>query len=116
MSDQDHDLKNESVYREAVKLMATRKQGNYDVGQMEMGAAPGLDSLFAREESLVRPLKVASGRTKIASMSDLKPFLRLSSDTLIHKSDRELWSLKKEADGSFFVERLFDDNGDPLKG
>jgi hypothetical protein len=111
----DHDLKNESVFRAAVQ-MAARKHQDYDIGQVEVSGASGLDALFTREANLVRPLKMASGRTKIASMSDLKPFMRLSSDTLIHKSDRELWSLKKEADGSFFVERLFDDNGDPLKG
>ena len=35
--------------------------------------------------------------------------------TLVHKSTQDLWSMKVSDDGSFDVERLFDDNGDPLK-
>ena len=35
--------------------------------------------------------------------------------TLIHKATQDLWSMKVSEDGSFDVERLFDDNGDPLK-
>jgi hypothetical protein len=35
--------------------------------------------------------------------------------TLVHKSTKDLWSMKVSEDGSFDVERLFDDNGDPLK-
>lgn len=55
-------------------------------------------------------------RTKVASIGQLAPFMRLSADTLIHKSQRDLWTLRKEADGNFYIERLFDDNGSPLKG
>ena len=36
--------------------------------------------------------------------------------TLVHKSTQDLWSMKVSEDGkSFDVERLFDDNGNPLK-
>ena len=42
--------------------------------------------------------------------------MRISAETLIHKSTTDLWALKKEADGKFYIERLFDDNGEPLKG
>jgi hypothetical protein len=35
--------------------------------------------------------------------------------TLVHKSSQDLWSMKVSDDGSFDVERLFDDNGNPLK-
>lgn len=56
------------------------------------------------------------GRTKVASVGQLAPFMRLSADTLIHKSQRDLWTLRKEADGDYYIERLFDDNGSPLKG
>lgn len=53
---------------------------------------------------------------RIASLGDLGGFLKLSSDTLIHKSTQDLWSFKKSGDeGGFVVERLFDDNGKPLK-
>ena len=35
--------------------------------------------------------------------------------TLVHKATKDLWSMKVSEDGSFDVERLFDDNRDPLK-
>ncbi len=37
------------------------------------------------------------------------------ASTLIHKATQDLWSMKVSEDGTFDVERLFDDNGDPLK-
>ena len=53
---------------------------------------------------------------RIASLGDLTSFFtKVGSDTLIHKSTRDLWALKQDA-GGFLIERLFDDNGEPLKG
>jgi hypothetical protein len=84
---------------------------DFDLGSIEVSSATGIDALFKREPQLVRASQV-----RVASVQDLKPFMRLSEDTLIHKSNRDLWALKKESDGSFVIERLFDDNGQPLKG
>jgi hypothetical protein len=86
---------------------------DFDLGNMEMSGALGLDALFEREAHILNP---GQSRVKVAAINDLHHFVRLSSDTLIHKSDRDLWALKKEADGNYFIERLFDDNGEPLKG
>lgn len=86
---------------------------NFDLGGMEMSGAAGLDALFEREPSMVAPLKTA--RVRVASCAELKSFTRLSAETLIHKSDRDLWAIKAEGD-QFFIERMFDDNGTPLKG
>lgn len=55
-------------------------------------------------------------RRKVASLSDLDNFLRVSSDTLVHKIQQDLWALKKEADGNYYIERLFEDSGEPIKG
>lgn len=53
---------------------------------------------------------------RIASLGDLTPFFtKVGNDTLIHKSTRDLWSLKQDS-GGYLIERLFDDNGEPLKG
>ncbi len=52
----------------------------------------------------------------VGAVGDLKNFTRVASETLVHKSSNDLWSLRKEADGKFYIERLFDDNGEPLKG
>lgn len=87
----------------------------FDLGQMEVSGATGLDSLFEREPAMVKPLE-KSARTRVASVGQLRGYTRLSAETLIHKSDRDLWSIQKEADGQFYIERLFDDNGNPLKG
>lgn len=87
---------------------------DYDLGQIQSSAACGIDALFEQEPQLVTakmPKKV-----RVASLQQLVGFKRVSQDTLIHKSDRDLWSLKKEGDGKFYIERLFDDNGTPLKG
>ena len=72
------------------------------------------DALFERDLGLLRPLQ-KSARVRVASVGQLQPFTRLSAETLIHKSNRDLWTIQKEADG-FYIERLFDDHGEPLKG
>lgn len=87
----------------------------FDLGQMEVSGATGLDALFERNPAMVKPLQKAA-RVRVASVGQLQSFTRLSTETLIHKSNRDLWSLQKEADGQFYIERLFDDNGEPLKG
>jgi hypothetical protein len=38
-----------------------------------------------------------------------------SKDVLVHKATKDLWSMKVSDDGSFDIERLFDDDGNPLK-
>lgn len=87
----------------------------FDLGKLQVSGASGLDALFEREPAMLRPHQ-RSGRTRVASVSQLQGFTRLSAETLIHKSDKDLWSIQKEADGQFYIERLFDDNGHPLKG
>ncbi len=86
---------------------------DYDLGQIETSGASGLDALFEREPQLVT---ASAKKIRVASLNQLSGFQRVSAETLIHKSDRDLWSLKKESDGKFYIERLFDDNGSPLKG
>ena len=89
---------------------------DFDLGDLQMSGETGLDALFQREAHIISPQKMSASRKKVASLSDINNFVRLSSETLVHKSDRDLWALKKEADGSYFIERLFDDNGEPIKG
>jgi hypothetical protein len=86
---------------------------DFDLGTIQGTGSPGLDALFQREPGIVNPPKMA--RKMVASVGDLANFHRLSAETLVHKSERDLWALKKGDDG-YFIERLFDDNGEPLKG
>jgi hypothetical protein len=34
---------------------------------------------------------------------------------LVHRSSKDLWSVKLGEDGKYDIERMFDDNGEPLK-
>jgi len=87
-------------------------QRNFDLGGFQVQGSTGLDAFFAREPSIVTPSK---GMRRVASLQDLNGFVRLSADTLVHKADRDLWAIKRQSDGSMYVERMFDDNGTPLK-
>jgi len=42
-------------------------------------------------------------------------FASQNDANLVHKSTKDLWSVRVSEDGSFDVERLFDDEGNPLK-
>lgn len=55
-------------------------------------------------------------KVKISSMDDLFNFARISSDTLVHKAERDLWRIG-EANGQMVIERLFDaaDPSKPIK-
>ena len=86
---------------------------DFDFSQFETSGASGIDALFQREANLVTPVK--SGMRRVASLRDLTNFTRVSAETLVHKSNRDLWAIRKESD-KFYIERLFDDNGEPLKG
>ena len=54
-------------------------------------------------------------RFQTASLGDLSSFLKVAEGTLIHKSTKDLWSFKKDADGGLTVERMFSADGKPLK-
>lgn len=42
-------------------------------------------------------------------------FAQQEDTQLVHKSSKDLWSVKLSEDGSYDVERLFDSEGNPLK-
>jgi hypothetical protein len=54
-------------------------------------------------------------RRVVSNMGDLSGFLQTSSTELVHKSTQDLWSVRKEGE-QVVIERLFDSNGEPLKG
>jgi hypothetical protein len=92
---------------------------DFEFKGMETSTGGGLDGLFEREPEIISPVggtkpKVAA-RVKVASLGDLDGFERQSAETLVHKSTRDLWTLK-QGDGGYYIERLFEDSGDPLKG
>lgn len=84
---------------------------NFNLGDIDMSGATGMDALFERPKA---PPKTAS-KIRVASVQQLQGFQRISKETLIHKSDRDLWGIRKEGD-EYLIERLFDDAGNPIKG
>ena len=55
-------------------------------------------------------------KIKIASMSELADFFRISTDTLVHKAEKDLWRVNEDKNGKVVIERLFDpDTKKPLK-
>ena len=44
---------------------------------------------------------------KLAS-SELDDFLKISNDTLIHKSKKDLWKMMKDKEGNIYIKRLFE--------
>ena len=92
---------------------------NFKLDSIEVSAS-GLDAFFEREPQVITPSgqKVATTkptRMRVGSLNDLNGFVRASADTLVHKSTQDLWALKQEGE-NYFIERLFNDTGSPLKG
>lgn len=62
--------------------------------------------------------RVARGvSVRVADLGSLSNFFvasASSSDELVHKATKDLWSFRQD-DGGYVIERLFDFNGDPLK-
>lgn len=54
-------------------------------------------------------------RVKIASLDDLFSYNRVSKDTLIHKSTKDLWTIEADDEGDVHITRLFE-SGKPVKG
>lgn len=62
------------------------------------------------------PTAAVARRVRVASLGDLTGFLRLAGtdDTLVHKATKDLWHVQRDG-GGYLLERLFDDNGSPLR-
>jgi len=84
------------------------------------GGSSGMDAFFESEPQIITPYgqKTAVAkpqRIKLGSLAQLDGFHRLSAETLVHKSTQDLWSIKREGNGEYFIERLFQDNS-PVRG
>jgi len=75
-------------------------------------------SILASHLRLTKPLKTVSKYRRVYSdLGDLSLSFITSSDSgdeLVHKATKDLWAVKKDG-SSYVIERLFDDNGSPLK-
>lgn len=95
---------------------------DFDMGSLIMQSS-GMDSFLDDGKEAVQDIRelVASSegdtprRVRVSSVSQLAGFTRIANDTLIRKSERDLWSLQQSDDGDWVIERLFDEDGNPLK-
>jgi len=88
---------------------------DFELGDFSIQAT-GMDGFLSEGEDY-EPIIDYTGapmQRRVASLRDLKGFTRIASDTLIRKSEKDLWSLKQTDDGDWVIERLFDDDGNPL--
>ena len=68
-------------------------------------------------EAQGRRKRQATHSIRVASLGDITDFLKVADDTLIHTSTKDLWSFRQDnTNGEYVIERLFDSNGEPLKG
>jgi hypothetical protein len=92
---------------------------DFDLGSIQ-GSNAGLDAFFENEPQMVSPVGTVKPKTsrmmRVGSLQQLQPFQRVSAETLVNKSTQDLWALRKSKGGEFFIERLFGDDGTPLKG
>lgn len=63
-------------------------------------------------------------RIRVSSLEDLSQFVRVAdgvfarrsaNDDLVRQSEQDLWALNETEEGELVIERVFDDDGDPIK-
>jgi hypothetical protein len=102
-----------------------KKKGEFDaseIGEEKKGPIeadsdePFMKDHFTQkdQEELTRAIKNGS-QFRVASLGDLTDFLKVAEGQLIHRSTQDLWNVVADGEG-FTITRLFDDNGNPLKG
>lgn len=91
---------------------------DFDIHALTMGES-GLDSYLGEEPEPVdfRAAQVAAPPQsfRVASVKQLKGFRRVAQDLLVRKSEQDFWKLRQSEEGHWVVERLTDDEGNPLK-
>jgi len=84
------------------KLYADLKENIKSASVAEKAIEEGIDSFFD------------PNRIKVASLADLFAFDRIGNNTLVHKAQKDLWSIESD-EGGVHISRLFDNSGEPLK-
>jgi len=110
------DVPADGVMGEVVKVKSATGEITHHDGKVFVKWADGkFRPIHAEHLRLAGQGKRASV-IRVASLGDLTQFLKRADGKLVHKSTNDLWSYAKDADGNFLVERLFDDEGEPLQG
>ena len=85
----------------------------YGVNQLTLSFLDNnIDDLNTRTSSAIDGF--LSGNThnviKISSNMDLTDFMKVSDDTLIHKSNKDIWKILQDKNGNVFIKRLVEED------
>lgn len=94
------DKENEEMYKNLCKKMANEKNTS------SFEPNPSIDYFLEDNKNII----------KVSSLRELIAFERISNKHLIHKCTRDLWVIDSDKDGNLLIKRLFDNNGEPIKG
>jgi len=98
------------VAKEFLSLALTKKTASYMDNNPDVDFGPAV---------MINPEANIFTAMEAISMEDFKQAFAMSQGKqadLIHKSAEDLWSIGVDDKGEYDIERLFDDNGEPLKG
>lgn len=100
------------VAKEFLSLSLTRKTASYMESNPEVGFGPAV--MLNPEANIFTATSLEA-----ISMEDFKQAFSMGQGKqadLIHKSAEDLWTIGVDDNGEYDIERLFEDNGQPLKG
>lgn len=100
----------QAPYENKLQQEFNRTPNNHDtLFDPQRGASVKLyiEDLNSRTSSIDNFLDSGSQFRAVTAM-DLTEFMKVSDETLIHKSTKDLWSMSKDADGNVFIHRKFD--------
>lgn len=102
---------------DGMSMGASGMDGYWDQKDKESAIPPEVARHRRKRRKRARQRRNRSkGRKRVASMADLDGFVRVAgTNTLIRKSEQDLWELKEDDDGEMVVEPLYDDDGEPLR-
>lgn len=93
---------NDNIYQNLLSGMSSLKDA-------EIADVCGMDQFITPPEPLPNQIK-------IGAIGDLRDFLRIGNDTLVHKAEKDLWRINEDKKGQVVIERLFDpDTKEPIR-
>jgi len=104
----------QAPYENELQQQFNKTPNNYDtLFDPKRGGSVKLyiEDLNSRTSSIDNFLSEDTQFRTITAM-DLTEFMKVSDETLIHKSTRDLWTMTKDADGNVFIHRKF--NGEDI--
>jgi len=72
----------------------------------------GMDDLNSRTSSAIDGFLSENKQNiiKVSSSLDLTDFMKVGDDTLIHKSNKDIWKLMRDKSGNVFIKRLMEED------